>query len=336
LHDRLETDRQNLSEPARMSLESARSFCFEPLVFDARCVGAIGFHSEKLDTFCGDNLLFLRQIARRASMALGDYLAKRTAEEQLAGIQARTVQLVLHNINTPLGTLRNCVTLLRGAAANDGGVAEEVTGIADVIERACNRIGRIREDFGRLLHTHESNPAAINLHKAIKHWVASEVGRGREVHVSFDLDDRLTTVVTDGVVAQSCVEVFVRNSLDEFARLPQRHEHVLRISLRIADDRDLDRVRSADEFLAIEIQDNGSGVAKETRGWLFDVIRSTKPGGLGIGLVCCRRLARAAGGDVFVKDQVSPGATFVAVLPYRAPAGQASGQRVSHANPPRG
>jgi signal transduction histidine kinase/PAS domain-containing protein len=332
-HEALETERQSLSVAARETLDSARSFCFEPLIFDNRCLGAIGFHSEAPNTYTGDKLLFLRQIARRASLALHDQLAKRAAEEQLESVQASTVELLLHNINTPLGTLRNCVKLMHGVPTRDAAGAADLAAIADAVEKASNRIGRIREDFARLLESYESKPLAINLHELLRKWVIDEVGDSKDVHVCFDLDSRLATLVTDDVAARSCVEVFVRNSLDEFARLPSGHEHTLRIVLRPAERHESERCTSAGPFLAVEVQDNGPGVPEERRDSLFDIIRSTKGGGLGIGLVCCRRMARAADGDAFLKDQVDPGATFVALLPYQNP-GSETGE--SHANPPSG
>ena len=67
LQDALETERSSHSPQSRASLESTRSYCVEPLIFENRCIGAIGFHSNRPDTYKGDDLLFLRQIGRRAA-----------------------------------------------------------------------------------------------------------------------------------------------------------------------------------------------------------------------------------------------------------------------------
>jgi len=316
----VETERESLSSQARRSLDTSRSFCFEPLIFENRCIGAIGFHSEDVGAYIGDKLLFLRQIARRASLVLHDFLAKLAADEQLESLQASTVETLLHNINTPLGTLRNCVQLLRVESSNADNKALKRAVIADTVENACDRIGRIREDFARLLQMHVTMPSAVNLHKSLRKWVTDEMGNRSDVDVFYELDDRLTMLITDDVAARSCVEVLVRNSLDEFDRLGPEQKHTLRVALRPPDDDESGWLATADGLLAIEVQDNGPGLPEDKRESLFQIIRSTKPSSLGIGLVCCRRMARSAGGDVFLKRTGQVGATFVTILPYQNPA----------------
>ena len=248
--------------------------------------------------------------------ALHDYLAKRTAEEQLESVQVATVQLLLHNINSPLGTLRNCVTLLRGVSTNSDTAWQELAVITEAVEKASNRIGRIREDFARLLKSHESKPAGVDLPELLRKWTDDEVAEHKDVRVAYDLDSRLTTVVTDDVAARACVEVFVRNALEAFACLKDSRMHSIRIVLRPAEDHEREQLMSTGLVLAIEVQDDGPGVPEERRNSLFDIFRSSKSGGLGIGLVCCRRMLRATGGDVYLKDPVEIGAAFVALLPY--------------------
>ena len=65
-----------------------------------------------------------------------------------------------------------------------------------------------------------------------------------------------------------------------------------------------------------EITDNGPGMDVEfVRAELFKPFRTTKPGGLGLGLYQCREYARELGGDVTVVSSPGAGTTVRVVLP---------------------
>lgn len=65
---------------------------------------------------------------------------------------------------------------------------------------------------------------------------------------------------------------------------------------------------------AIDVRDNGPGVAPEIRAHLFEPFgASTRVGGSGLGLAIAAELARGHGGDVTLLD--GPGATFRVTLP---------------------
>ena len=61
-------------------------------------------------------------------------------------------------------------------------------------------------------------------------------------------------------------------------------------------------------FVAIEVADNGSGVAKAVRARLFETFFTTKgeEHGTGLGLAVSREIARSMGGDLVLPDDVGP------------------------------
>ena len=75
-----------------------------------------------------------------------------------------------------------------------------------------------------------------------------------------------------------------------------------------------------DGEVALEVSDNGSGIAEEARERVFEVFYSTKKGGTGLGLAIVRRIAQNHGGRVEIESTPGEGATFRVLLPA-APAG---------------
>ena len=68
----LDIDRQVLTDQARAVVTKAQSICFLPFVFEGRCLGALGLHHLGKDAFTEEKLWLLRQLVRRATMALRD------------------------------------------------------------------------------------------------------------------------------------------------------------------------------------------------------------------------------------------------------------------------
>jgi signal transduction histidine kinase len=70
-----------------------------------------------------------------------------------------------------------------------------------------------------------------------------------------------------------------------------------------------------DGEVALEVSDNGSGIAEEARERVFEVFYSTKKGGTGLGLAIVRRIAQNHGGRVEIESTPGQGATFRVLLP---------------------
>jgi C4-dicarboxylate-specific signal transduction histidine kinase len=75
--------------------------------------------------------------------------------------------------------------------------------------------------------------------------------------------------------------------------------------------------RGAGGGAAIEVEDNGPGIAEEIRDTLFEPFTTTKDvgEGTGLGLAVCRGLVEAAGGSIRVDAGAEGGARFVMELP---------------------
>jgi signal transduction histidine kinase len=77
------------------------------------------------------------------------------------------------------------------------------------------------------------------------------------------------------------------------------------------------RVRSANDRVRIEVEDDGPGVAPGVRDRLFEPFVTTKDvgEGTGLGLAVCRGLVESAGGEIALDATYTGGARFVVMLP---------------------
>ena len=84
--------------------------------------------------------------------------------------------------------------------------------------------------------------------------------------------------------------------------------------------------REGEDAIAIEVADNGKGIAPEALPKIFDPFFTTKEvgKGTGLGLSIAYKIVSEHGGRIDVKSQVGEGSVFTVTLPFRSPAGPAT------------
>ena len=79
-------------------------------------------------------------------------------------------------------------------------------------------------------------------------------------------------------------------------------------------------VRRAMQGVEVSVEDTGGGIAPQIRANLFHLFNTTKPRGVGLGLLSCQRFAQAHGGTLSADSVTGVGARFCVTLPCAADA----------------
>jgi PAS domain S-box-containing protein len=74
-------------------------------------------------------------------------------------------------------------------------------------------------------------------------------------------------------------------------------------------------VRTPDRFVYFRVSDNGSGIAAEKLGHVFEPLYTTKRDGTGLGLAVSYQIVIRGGGHIFVESELGKGTTFHIFLP---------------------
>lgn len=118
----------------------------------------------------------------------------------------------------------------------------------------------------------------------------------------------LPPIYADAVQIEQVLVNLIRNAAEACAESPQQNE-----SRRIwFEAREL-----PDRTIAVQVRDNGPGIAPDVRPRLFAPFRTSKPQGSGLGLSISRSIAEAHGGrlECLAQPQSQPGAAFQLTLP---------------------
>ncbi|WP_084140376.1 sensor histidine kinase [Brevundimonas nasdae] len=231
---------------------------------------------------------------------------KRT-EARLRTLQADLVQAnrlahlgqivagVAHEINQPVAAIRanadNALTLLSREQPDEA--QAKLTRIQGLTER----IGAIVEDLRGFARKTPPRTTTVVVDEAVEGALLLVSSRMRE----------------DGVAVERTGEARVFAQADR-VRLEQVLVNLLQNAFEALGDQADARigldVSTTDDLVVIAVTDNGPGLSKATLRTLFTPFSTTKPNGLGLGLVISRDIVEAFGGSLVVASNGRRGARF--------------------------
>lgn len=212
-----------------------------------------------------------------------------------------------HQLNQPLtAILSNAQAgrFLIGLTTPDLG---EVKTILEEIAEESGRAGLIITRMRDLIQNRADSGHSLDLNKAVLSTVAllKDGASVQNISLETDLDPRLAPVGLDRILFQQILVNLITNGFDALAEVdldPKR----IGIRTRIADG----------QAARVDVQDNGPGFSDTSLGHGFEAFRSTKPGGLGIGLSVCKRIVEAVGGRIWIGNDPRGGAIVSMILPF--------------------
>jgi two-component system nitrogen regulation sensor histidine kinase GlnL len=312
--DRIFLMREDLEPAASTRLAGVASLCFLPLILDGQCIGSLGLHGRRWNTFGDEQERVARAIATRLASALHDYSVEQRIRRQVEAAQDSTIGVALHNINDPLGTINNDIGGLVERARSGMIDTERLLNTLERIKRQAERIGDVRSEYLRLRSPWQGRIEDVDLHDLIQ-GIARDCSVGRNIaELTFELEPSFTRVRADSTAIRVCLEVLLGNAFDAVKDYPSGQ---IAIKLRIAEQYEWDLADSAGPHIAIDVSDNGPGIPLEMEERLFQFAKSFKSKGRGLGLPYCHHVVTSAGGAVYhYKGQI--GARFTLIFPIRS------------------
>jgi nitrogen fixation/metabolism regulation signal transduction histidine kinase len=264
-------------------------------------------------------------LARAFNRMLGEVEASRDRIEYLQRISAwqEMARRLAHEIKNPLTPIQLGVQEIHRRYQ---GSDEQFRGLLDTtLEIVEDEVGTLRRlvsefsDFARLpqarLEDADLNEFLAEQRRQIEGGEAGELHPSDELSVirlsgvrpSFEwvLPDEPAPVTVDRQMLRRVLLNLIQNAADALA--DAKHDSPkIRVSLR----------RDGD-FFAIEVDDNGPGIAGEMRDLIFDPYVTTKHTGTGLGLAIVKKIAIEHGGTVVADASSLGGARLRLTLPVR-------------------
>ena len=248
----------------------------------------------------------VRDLAREFN-SMGRAVEERERElvrsERLAAV-GKMAAMITHEVRNPLSSIGLNTELLEDELPK-GADAAEARNLCTAIHREVDRLTAITEEylaFSRLPKPKISREPVNTLVTALAAFVREDLA-GKKITMTTELASGDPVAQVDGGQIRQCLINLVRNAADAVVAKGEG-----KVTLRT-------RVVRHGQWIEIDVEDNGIGIAPEVLPKLFDPFFSTKEGGNGLGLALTQQIIRDHGGDLRVDSAVGRGTTFTVSVP---------------------
>ncbi|VAX25554.1 Sensor protein of zinc sigma-54-dependent two-component system [hydrothermal vent metagenome] len=216
--------------------------------------------------------------------------------ERLASM-GRMAAGIAHEIRNPLSSIKGLAQYLRNKFEKDSEDHE----YASVMISEVDRLNRVIRDMLNFAKPHEPKLALCNIEDIVSHSLKlteSELNE-KKINIILMNKDDLPTVLAD---SDLLTQVF----LNLFANSIEAMDENGTIEISFSEE---------EQFVIIEISDEGSGIEEENLNKIFDPFFTSKSTGTGLGLAIVYRIIENHNGKITVNSVVNKGTTFIIKLP---------------------
>ncbi|HEY5239628.1 MAG TPA: PAS domain S-box protein [Rhizomicrobium sp.] len=210
-----------------------------------------------------------------------------------------------HELNQPLTATANYINTAR-KLLETGAPSEKLAPLlgkaSDQIQRAGQIIRRLRE----FVEKRQVSRSPEDINDVVEDAVALSLVASSDVNVELEtsLAPNLPPVMMDRVQIQQVLVNLIRNAIEAMQGMPAKKIVV--------------STRAGDAHVDVAVADTGPGIPDDVAQRLFQPFVTTKSTGMGIGLMICRSIMEAHGGNLSMTRRPEGGTIFRFQLPVGA------------------
>lgn len=260
----------------------------------------------------------LKLFSRQAALALHADQMRRAPltriQSERAGASSDIARKVFHEVNNPLGIIKNYLKIL-GLKLSKQDIAQEEIAI---INKEIDRIAHILRALTSFSESEIQKTGPVDVNAVLSDLVKitkESLRRHSGIEVHLDLKYLLPTIISD---ENSIKQIFV-NLIKNAAEAMQQGGNLYIKTRHISSHFDGDPVPEGEDsqgYVEITIKDDGPGIPDEIKSRLFDPFVTSKGGDhSGLGLSIVHNLVRALNGTLTCESEKGKGTCFKVGLP---------------------
>lgn len=230
---------------------------------------------------------------------------RRTREARLTAMEALSA-LIAHEVNQPLSSMvTNANAALRWLGRHPPELAETGKALERIVSEG-HRAGAVIESIRAMFKTAGQERSYLDVNQLIADVLGRSEREARLASISIEarLQAGLSHVNVNPVQFQQVVSNLISNAIEAIGPAA-RQARLVRVTSGL----------SAAGDIVVSVEDWGGGVDPDDTERIFAPFFTTKPDGMGMGLMFCRLVIEAHGGSLWTESNQPHGAIFRFSLP---------------------
>lgn len=267
-------------------------------------------------------VLFIRDLARIRALEQTIRGQEKILHQEKMMSLGRLAASIVHEINNPLSGILNYIRLmirLSGQGPISPDMGDRFRDYLDIVDRETFRCSQLVSGLLKFSRKSKLEFAPVDIGELVRYSImlCNHKLELSNIRVETSSGEGVPQVLGDFNQLQQCLINLIFNSLDAMAGTGGPAGS-LRVDVRY---------KSGDKWVAIQVRDNGRGIAKEDLPYIFEPFFTTKEAGYGVGL----GLSTAFGivdhhkGNITVESRLGKGSCFTINLPPVLPGQNAAG-----------
>ena len=219
--------------------------------------------------------------------------------ERLSAIGELSARIA-HDLRNPLSIIKNTLEMIK--LKNKASMDEKTKSQWERVDRALNRITHQVNDVLDFVKMTPVNKKSNVITKILQN-VVERINIPKNITVKIPRSN--ITIPCDAERLEVVFVNMMTNAIQAINDKPGK------ITLKILD------VPKDDDFIAIELKDNGVGIPSDYLPKIFDPLFTTRQIGTGLGLPSCKNIIEKHGGMIDAYSKVGKGTNFVIKLPKK-------------------
>jgi signal transduction histidine kinase len=280
-----------------------KSLVAVPLLAHGRIVGSMVMIRSKGNNYSEEDVRLIEKVAFRAALAVDSARLYQFAQRAIRS-RDEVLGIVAHDLRNPLSAILMQASLLK----RSGGVSEQPTKSAEMIERGVNRMNRLIRDLldvtrmegGRLV----IEPDRVSSRQMVLDCIDAHklLAKSAALHLYAETAPLLDDVWGDRDRLFQVFENLIGNAI-KFTRPGG--------SITVG-------AKSKNGFVLFWVADTGTGIHQDDLSHVFErfwQMRKSERRGAGLGLPIVKGIVEAHGGRIWVESTLGKGSTFYFTIP---------------------
>lgn len=224
------------------------------------------------------------------------------ASNRAIGISALASSLA-HQLSQPLTTIALRADTTKRDLAKSGQDPKVITSL-DEISTQSTKLAELVKNLRQLFGSQSHEFAPLNLQKHINEIIeiVEPSLNSKKITLTTHYQSN-PTVFGDGIQLQQVLINVLNNAIDALAPSDVEPKEII---VNLTND---------EKFAVLTIKDNGVGIDPKTLASIFELYKTTKKGGLGVGLWLSKTIMENHHGSIFAYNDPNGGATFKMSIP---------------------